>query len=430
MVKRIAPDAAKARAQQMKEKSIRMSYMADFSELTGIMKANLEYAPRVLAYAQKLILHKDPNGEKTEEPPEPGCEGQGHSESSGSAGSGVVRPMLCDAGDSGVAHRSIDRRSTTLEGLPVKDLTTIVVSLEKVSLSVFALRALVRRGAREATTTALCEILEFACNLDPRSKLDRDRFDTIDDLIGHVKELYAACGHRAKDLEMPPDWDRQGVYQFEQRLGLVIVVNRFTGLKAHLPEHMQGQDFGAYRFEDNFSEHRAKAIVGTHKEVCMMLLPRRKPAFPEQELSTPTPGKRIIDRATMPPALRIRSAASDDAGSTAETPDKRPGRGAPPSPTYESSLGDGRTTSVGSHLSAPTGPSSLVGVAQPHTPLGPAPPTPVAAAPPTPPALLAQHYAAMAANELGFQPPPPPLADSTPGGNMSEVGAAPANSDE
>jgi hypothetical protein len=164
MGKKLAPDAAKARSQILKEKSIKMAFMADFAELNSLLKTHLEYSPRVLAFAQKLVLNKDPEGKDTVEPAvDEFAGGDGNVETPGSS-SGTGLPAICDVNVAGCGDspRPIDRRTCTMEDFPVKDLKLLVTSLERVSLSVFALRALVKRGAERPVRLPCARSSSFA----------------------------------------------------------------------------------------------------------------------------------------------------------------------------------------------------------------------------------------------------------------------------
>ena len=291
MGKKIAPQEAKARAAVLKDKATKMALTADFTQVKSLLTEHLDFAPDVLEYLQGLILNgrkrkatkrggeKDSNSDDKDKD-------QGASSTAAAAPDATMKQLALTNGELGIGSTSmqqgegsprvIDRRNSTLESLPVKDLKFLCSGLEKVSMSPFALKGLTQRGQRECSQRALCESIEFATGIDPRQGLDHRAWQSMEDLLAFLQELNEERGRRARDLVMPPQWPKNGTYKVESRNGLIVVVNKFTGAVFLLPAAMQGFSESDYSLEANFFEARAQVICKDRSAMvlqCEMVLP-------------------------------------------------------------------------------------------------------------------------------------------------------------
>lgn len=95
---------------------------------------------------------------------------------------------------------STDRNKTSLSRLPVNDLITCLGCVERSCFSKFALKALVKRGARTASKESLTELIEYVTNIDPNSLLGSGLLSDPD-LLGALSISWVPIGPNSEFVE-------------------------------------------------------------------------------------------------------------------------------------------------------------------------------------------------------------------------------------
>lgn len=331
MGRKLTPEEAKRRAEEMKEKSTKLSRKADAAELAGLVDKHLDYSGAVLKYAKRIILMKRPDGILEElvarsiKPPsghaDPDEQDEAASEDieAPQAAGSVANRRLLALGDAPAtlpspasSGKRLDRRYRCLEEYPVKDLKSMCTALNRVSLSPFALRGLVKRGQRDVSQSSLCEIIEYETGVDGRQTFDHCDFDNLGELIAHLQRLGTNRGNRAKDLIMPPNWDEQGVYFVQAGSDGMYLHHRFDRVRVLLPPNMQQQSsaINDYSFHSNYSERRAEITYKKVRQFCMVLLQPMSSSTSAPSLDlmfTPPKRSNSVVSPELPASRRVRA---------------------------------------------------------------------------------------------------------------------------
>ena len=88
-----------------------------------------------------------------------------------------------------------------------------MAELDPVKFSVWSLKALLKRGQRQASRKSLCEVIELLTGVGADSDVSAQYFRTVGELAEHLQRLTRKRPGRIERLNMPPDWDcEDGVY--------------------------------------------------------------------------------------------------------------------------------------------------------------------------------------------------------------------------
>lgn len=101
---------------------------------------------------------------------------------------------------------------TSIETLSVKFLKLLLFNTEPVSFSPFAIKAMAKRGSRDASKANLCELIEFVTSIEPTVTISGDE-RKWENLVQRMADLNAARGHLGRNLPLPPDWQQNGFYK-------------------------------------------------------------------------------------------------------------------------------------------------------------------------------------------------------------------------
>ena len=112
--------------------------------------------------------------------------------------------------------------------MSIKDLRKILIGLERIALSPFQIRALCSGRQREANQESMAEIVEFCICVGLTTTISADDWDGFDNMVKHFQSLNVMRGRRARELELPTDWNITGVYHKRMIRGKVAIVNRFS----------------------------------------------------------------------------------------------------------------------------------------------------------------------------------------------------------
>lgn len=91
-------------------------------------------------------------------------------------------------------------------------------------------------------------------------------------MLKYFQDLNIAKGRRAQDLPLPPDWELHGVYFVEVGDAGLEVYNRFTLMRADVPEDFASYGVASLKIIDNYSEERAQLSAPGHKVEPLTLL--------------------------------------------------------------------------------------------------------------------------------------------------------------
>lgn len=271
------------RSELLKQKAQELAIKADIDELKNLLGNYGQHAPRVLKFMKRLIATRG----KAQSDDEFEEAGRGQANSSGTPAAkrkyggmlALVDGSPTDSGDVFSApdgggrsslQRPIDDRYSCLQDLPVRDLKEILVSLEKISLSPFAIRALAKRGAKQASQSSMAEVIEFCCGVAINATLDKAFFESLASLIDILQKLNIRRGRRAQELALPPNWETDGVYLMVDLAGGGDgIKNRFSDKIVPWPNSMV--DYDGATVLDNFSEERAALSNGIQRQVLVEL---------------------------------------------------------------------------------------------------------------------------------------------------------------
>jgi hypothetical protein len=216
MGKRKTVEQERQRAGELQKKARDLACKADVDELKTLLGEHGQYASRCLKFMHRLV---ETNGKATDEAlmvedaarvSEAGAAtGQPKQRAKVMLALEDAKSERASEGHGGVAQspskdRSIDERYQSLQDLPVRDLKEILVSLEQISLSPFAIRAMAVRGAKTASQNQMAEVIEFCCGVALNATLDRCYFESLHKLTCILKAFNEKRGRRAKDLVLPP----------------------------------------------------------------------------------------------------------------------------------------------------------------------------------------------------------------------------------
>lgn len=164
-----------------------------------------------------------------------------------------------------VGSEAAERSNKALQSCPASILVALCGGIERVVFSRSALSALKKRGHREPPKGALLELIEFTTGLEPGSNVDISDAG-IEITKSQLQALSIRNGRKGLELNLPAEWQRDGVYQL---IGVgtkdsVRIRNRFSTVVRKIPEHVLAGHGGENIWIDlNFSE--ARAVIRSKK---------------------------------------------------------------------------------------------------------------------------------------------------------------------
>ncbi|CAK0903953.1 unnamed protein product [Prorocentrum cordatum] len=156
--------------------------------------------------------------------------------------------------------------------VPPRTIKIILHCLEPISLNEQMLKTLCGTGQREPPRDELLKILEFVTGTDPSSDVGAER--KLKDIVERMSAHSELKGRRGKELQLPVDWSKYGVY-------LLLVVDGAVMLKGMgktvqiFDSYLMGAKRDTLFVDMNFSEARAQVrstAVTVLQLSCMMLL--------------------------------------------------------------------------------------------------------------------------------------------------------------
>ena len=129
------------------------------------------------------------------------------------------------------ASSPVHKNFTRLSNMPLVHTQRGLSALEPISFSAAQLKTLVERGSRDCSRSALIQTCEFILDWDPdMALLDTHGRDPIamNEWLERATQSYTDLGGRAKELQLPPNWDKHGFYAVEVVCGTICLVNRYT----------------------------------------------------------------------------------------------------------------------------------------------------------------------------------------------------------
>ena len=150
---------------------------------------------------------------------------------------------------------------TKLENMPLCHMKRWLSLMEPIAFSEGQLRALVKRGSRDASRASLAELMEFTTSIDPTVPLFQTGREDLNMECFEQKlvQMDLDIGRRARDFQLPPMWLLAGIYKLESKSNILTLTHKFTQQSAKVPKSIM--DTVASHDEVhillNFSEHRA-----------------------------------------------------------------------------------------------------------------------------------------------------------------------------
>lgn len=154
-------------------------------------------------------------------------EGDGVAASDGAEGHGEVSGSGDDP----------DEQTRRLDQVGVETLRDMLSSMERVVSSPAALRALVRRGQRDASKESLIQILTFTTGLQRHSQVNFGP-DKLPQLYSELAGLKKNYGRRGMDLPLPPVWADHGVFELLRAPANIKIKHRFQNVEHIVPSHV------------------------------------------------------------------------------------------------------------------------------------------------------------------------------------------------
>lgn len=154
-------------------------------------------------------------------------------------------------------------------------LQYILSSVEPVSLSLNALRGLLKGTQRKLPKGILLELHTFVFDCD--DDVDWTSFGTLGKVVEFLAALNVQNGRRARDLQIPFTWAESGIYAAFISDGKLHLKSKFSGatVPVSLPGFDKVADIDQVAISKNFSAKQAAlCLVGKFATVpCMQLLP-------------------------------------------------------------------------------------------------------------------------------------------------------------
>lgn len=145
----------------------------------------------------------------------------------------------------------------SFEACSVVQLKKFCAAVEPNLFGPFALKAMIKRGSREVNKESLLRILEFTTGLDPSTSISSDERD-LSSLERQLVDMNTRFGRRALELNLPPDWAKEGVYLlYKEDEDKIYVGNRFDKQRRLLPEKFLGFSLDQVYIDFNWSDNRA-----------------------------------------------------------------------------------------------------------------------------------------------------------------------------
>ena len=132
--------------------------------------------------------------------------------------------LSSDAASSPRASKFVGR-SKKVSDLSVADLKRVLYFLDPIAMSPFALRALAKRGARDASKENLCRLLEYLTAIAGHFVLDPP-FNELAEFEQYAASMHVKNGALAKVLILPPDYHAQGHWSVEALDEISIIILR------------------------------------------------------------------------------------------------------------------------------------------------------------------------------------------------------------
>mmetsp|Transcript_50998 Transcript_50998/g.121150 ORF Transcript_50998/g.121150 Transcript_50998/m.121150 type:complete len:386 (+) Transcript_50998:74-1231(+) len=166
--------------------------------------------------------------------------------------------------DAAMAKKVIVHQYPILIKLPVEDLKWLLTSIEPFICSGPALRALCTRGARDASKTSLCEVLEFATGVAGTDKIHQI-WETMGALSEYMKSENLKRSRPLSWRALSSEWLCDGVYNIELAEEGLYIQNRIADMQVCVPLAVLQQyklvaPFKNLFVEKNFSEKDATVL--------------------------------------------------------------------------------------------------------------------------------------------------------------------------
>ena len=223
--------------------------------------------------------------------------------------------MSVGNGESCCGGADIPTKYWTIDALtPSSAAAHILCKLEPASMSLANLRAIAVRGRSHENHMHHIRLIEFATGLPPDFGLTGSyrRWTKLFELCEHRSMVR---GRRCRDIALPVDYNRNGLYSLRCEEGGITVRHNFSHQEvffriAELPIH---HDFSDIYVSSNWSETRAALTSSTDtlKKSDIILLTR----FPEQEVNKNIPKDGLL-------ALEDGASNGADQDPSMETPPK------------------------------------------------------------------------------------------------------------
>ena len=133
-----------------------------------------------------------------------------------------------------------------------------------------------RRGKQKIQKPVCHQIFEYVFGLSPDEAITA-QWHAPGVFQGHLNSHNVARGRLGRDLELPPDWSRQGVYTLRRDEGLIFVHSKLASGEKELSQHVLASiDVGAVHARSNYSEKSAIIVdsSGILRVQAILLFPK------------------------------------------------------------------------------------------------------------------------------------------------------------
>lgn len=245
-------------------------YKSFHKKITAALKHNMHICPQIWENVSALLGSQGVPVKAQKESASSSSVKKGVSAADGAP----VDQETVDAEALALANISPTKGSRTVEGkiseaywqvddLSVTALTEYLNAVNPISLSLENLRRVCTRGQRDKTRRLLCDILEFATNIERTFQISGDlrvktQFNNA--FAEHCRAEAERLGNRASRLMLPPLWDHSGIYLAKERDADLFIEHRFLQKEVMLPaeSHHGWEPRAPFIIEYNYSENQAK----------------------------------------------------------------------------------------------------------------------------------------------------------------------------
>lgn len=241
-----------------------------------------------------------------------------------------------------IIHRNFAR----WQDIPPQHIQEILRVAEPVALSVHNLKVLVKKGCRVPPRWDLLELLEAMADIDPSSNIGNTR--RLKRLSREVSETNCRNGRRLREIQLPMDWPRDGLFEAGCKEPCLMVTYRPTGAsiviseRCATPETMKG-----IKIENNWSKMRAIITFANGSQHVNIALEFSKAGV--SLVDAPAVGfKRSLsfDSASVTSRASVPASLTDAMSPTAKVPPKRHRCEAAPAAEGVEEQVEGRATAV------------------------------------------------------------------------------------